>query len=263
MDYKTIVLSREEGVAVLRMNRPNSLNALDPELGGEVGQALEFCRRTREVRAIILTGTDKAFCSGGDIAYFRKFPDGDPSAPFRKLIPIFHAAIGAIRRIPKPVIAAINGAAGGGGMTLAAACDLRICTASARFRQGYTGIGLTGDGAWSLLMPLLVGFGKAMELTFLNPVFDARQALQWGFVNMVVEDAELAEKSMETARMLAQGPSRAFAIAKENLNHAVLGGFDAVLERERAGMIEGSSTADYREGISAFFDRRTPVFSGK
>jgi len=165
--------------------------------------------------------------------------------------------------MPKPVIAAINGAASGAGMSLAVACDLRMATASARFRQAYTGIGMVGDGGWTLFVPLLAGYSKAMELLLLDPVFDAHQAMAWGLVTQVVEDGQLENASMEMASRLAQGPTKAFGIAKENMNRALMAVLETQLELERSGMIAASRTSDYLEGIKAFTEKRKPDFKGR
>jgi 2-(1,2-epoxy-1,2-dihydrophenyl)acetyl-CoA isomerase len=168
-----------------------------------------------------------------------------------------------IRSMPKPVIAAINGAIGGAGMSIAAACDLRVCAASVKLRAAYTSVGLVGDGGWTLSIPLLMGFGKAFELMLLDPMFDAKQALEWGFVNMVVEDAEFEKTAMSLAVRLAKGPTTAYAIAKENLNNAMEGLIEKQLELERMGMCSDAKTKDYIEGVNAFLEKRKPNFLGK
>jgi len=165
--------------------------------------------------------------------------------------------------MPKPVIAVINGVAGGAGVSLAASCDLRICASSVKFRQAYTSIALAGDGGWSLFIPLLVGLGKAMELTLLDPVFDAQEALQWGLVTKVVDDAELQNEAMKIAARLAGGATYAYAIAKENLNRSVLGMLESQIELERTGMINASRSLDYPEGIKSFLQKKKPNFQGK
>lgn len=263
MEFENIIYSKKDGVATIRLNRPKLFNALDLKLGGELVAALEDCGDDANVRAVILTGEGKAFCSGGDIQYFKSFLDSDLSSPFRQVIKFLNLAVINIRRMQKPVIAAINGAVGGAGMSLAVACDLRIATASARFRQAYTGIGMVGDGGWTLFVPLLAGYGKAMELLLLDPVFDAQQALAWGLVTQVVEDGKLETASMDMASRLAQGPTKAFGIAKENMNRALMAVLETQLELERSGMIAASRTLDYLEGMKAFTEKRKPEFKGR
>jgi len=165
--------------------------------------------------------------------------------------------------MPKPVIASINGALGGGGFSLAAACDIRIAASSAIFRQAYTSVSLVPDGAWTLMVPMLIGLGKATELVLMDPILSAKQALEIGLVNQVVDDADLQRVTQEIAEKLAKGPTKSFAIAKENLNNAMLGLLERQLELERSGMIKAAKTADYKEGLKAFFEKREPHFTGR
>jgi 2-(1,2-epoxy-1,2-dihydrophenyl)acetyl-CoA isomerase len=172
MTFEHILLEKWDSVSVLRMNRPQSLNALSTGHLTDIVKGLEICAEDDEVRCVVLTGQGRAFCSGGDISEFRESLDTNPSEPLRQIIKLLNIAILAIRTMRKPVLAAINGAAGGAGISLAAACDLRLCAASARFRQAYTSLGLVPDGAWALLVPLLIGFSRANELIFLDTVFE-------------------------------------------------------------------------------------------
>ncbi|HOI74856.1 MAG TPA: enoyl-CoA hydratase-related protein [Syntrophales bacterium] len=263
MEFEHILLEKWDSVSVLRMNRPQSLNALSTGHLTDIVKGLEICAEDDAVRCVVLTGQGRAFCSGGDIGEFRDSLDTNPSEPLRQIIKLLNIAILAIRTMHKPVLAAINGAAGGAGISLAAACDLRLCAASARFRQAYTSLGLVPDGAWALLVPLLIGFSRANELIFLDTVFDARQALEWGLVNRVVEDPELEREVHELSGRLARGATTAFAIAKENMNHSMMDLLERQLERERSGMIRAGKTRDYQEGARAFFAKRLPEFSGK
>jgi 2-(1,2-epoxy-1,2-dihydrophenyl)acetyl-CoA isomerase len=263
MQFKNILFEKAAQTAVITLNRPESYNALNEGLFTDLARALEICADDDDTRAVILTGAGKAFCAGGDIASFREEIDTNPSDPLRQLIKILNVCILGLRALPKPVVAAVNGVVGGGGMSVMAACDLRICAASVRFRQAYTNLGLVPDGAWALTVGRLIGLNKAQELIFLDPVFGAEQALSWGLINQVVPDGDLQRIAMETAQRLAKGPTQSYAIAKENLNHAMLDLLERQLERERSGMIRAAKTADYREGLKAFFEKRPPVFSGK
>jgi 2-(1,2-epoxy-1,2-dihydrophenyl)acetyl-CoA isomerase len=263
MQFENILFDKADQIAKITLNRPGSYNAMNNGLLGDLAKALEVCADDDDTRAVVLTGAGKAFCSGGDLAAFREEIETNPSDPLRQLIKILNVCILSIRTLPKPVIAAVNGPLGGAGMSLMAACDLRICVASARFRQAYTNLGLVPDGAWALMVGRLIGFGKAQEMVFLDPVFSAEQALALGLVNHVVEDGDLQRVSQEWALKLAKGPTRAFAIAKENFNHSMLDLLERQLERERSGMIRAGKTEDYKEGLRAFFEKRAPVFSGK
>jgi len=263
MEFKKIIFQKSNNIATIKLNRPKRFNALNIELAGDLAKALDICLGDEDIRAVIITGEGKAFCAGGDMSVLKASRETNSSNLLAELIKLLNIIIINIRSMPKPVIAAINGTVVAAGMSIAAACDLRICASSAKFRQSYTGIGFTGDGGWALLVPLLAGFGKATELLLLDPLFDARQALDWGFVSNVVEDDKLEQVSIQTATKLAQGPTKAFAIGKENLNHAMLGLLEHQLELERSGMLKASKTPDSREGVDAFFEKRRPKFTGK
>jgi len=263
MEFQNILFEREGGVGMIRLNRPKNFNAIDFGLGNDLARALEICHDDDETRVVVLTGEGKAFCSGGDLKLFRENMQPHPQDIVRQLIKVFNIIIMGLRQMPKPVVAVINGPLGGGGFSLAAACDIRIAARSAIFRQAYTSISLVPDGAWTLVVPMLIGFGKATELVLLDPVLTAQQAQEWGLVNRVVDDADLWKEANEIIGKLESGPTRAFAIAKENLNNAMLGLLYRQLELERSGMIQAAKSADYREGLTAFFDKRTAVFNGR
>ncbi|MEN6465911.1 MAG: enoyl-CoA hydratase-related protein [Syntrophaceae bacterium] len=260
MQMKHVLLDKAEGVAVIRLNRPKDFNSLNYDLFRDLIKALESCADDAGTKVIVLTGEGKAFCAGGDVTLFK---EGDTGDTLRQLIKDMNTVILAIRRIPKPVIAMINGMTAGGGMSLAAACDLRICGASARFKQAYTASGLVPDGGWSILLPLLVGFGKASEMAYIDPLLSSREALDAGLVTMVVDDAELEKTVMNIARKLAGGPSVAYALVKENLNHALFSLLERQLEMEKQAMTVAGRTADVREGMNAFAEKRPPVFVGR
>jgi 2-(1,2-epoxy-1,2-dihydrophenyl)acetyl-CoA isomerase len=260
MQYDNILFTKADQVAVIKFNRPKAFNAFNFDLFNDLIKALEICGDDKDVKVIVITGEGKAFSTGGDVAMFESSPDA--SETLRQLTKLLNFAITGIRRISKPVIAMINGTVAGVGVSVAAACDLRICASSAKFRQAYTSIGLIPDGAWTLLLPLLIGFGKAQELVYLDPLLSAGEALDMGLVNQVVEDAELESTTRQIAMKLAAGPSIAYAIAKENFNQAMLGLLERQLELERSGMIRVGRTADAREGIAAFMEKRKPVFKG-
>jgi 2-(1,2-epoxy-1,2-dihydrophenyl)acetyl-CoA isomerase len=263
MDFQNIIFDRRDGVATIRLNRPKNFNAIDFGLGNDLARALEICHDDDDTRVVVLTGEGKAFCSGGDLRVFRENMQPRPQDIVRQLIKVFNIIIMGIRQMPKPVVAVINGPLGGGGFSLAAACDIRIAARSTVFRQAYTSISLVPDGAWTLVVPMLIGFGKATELVLLDPVLSAEEALRWGLVNRVVEDPELWTAAGEVISRLAAGPTRAFAIAKENLNNAMLSLLYRQLELERSGMIRAAQSADYGEGLRAFFEKREAVFTGK
>lgn len=261
MELETVLLEQSEGIAVIRMNRPREMNTLNFQLARDLLRALEICWDEAATKVVVVTGSGRAFCAGGDVAAFRAAADiGDAT---RQMTKDFDPLISGIRRMPKPVIAMVGGVCMGAGLSMAAACDLRICAVSAVFRQAYTSVGLTPDGAWSLHVPLLVGFGRASELILGDPLVDAKKAYEMGLVTEVVEDAELEAATMKRARRLAAGPLKAFAVAKDNLNRAMLGVLENQLEQERLGIMASARTADAREGIAAILEKRKPAFTGQ
>ena len=261
MVFENVLFDQSDGVAVIRMNRPKEMNTLDFGLTSDLLKALEVCWDDGGIRAVVITGSGRAFCAGGDVAAFYKSPDlGDTT---RQMTKSFDPLISGIRRMGKPVIAMINGAAMGAGLSMAAACALRICSSSATFRQAYTSVGLVPDGAWSLFVPLLIGFGRASELIFTDPVLDAKRALEIGLVNDVVNDSELEPTTLSLAKRLARGPVGSYAVAKDNLNRAMLTLLETQLEQERLGIMRAGRTKDAREGLEAMLNRRKPEFRGE
>jgi 2-(1,2-epoxy-1,2-dihydrophenyl)acetyl-CoA isomerase len=261
MQFESIVLEKSDNLGIIRMNRTKQLNTLNFQLVEEILKALEICSDDPEIKVIIITGSGKAFCAGGDVVTFNNSKDmGDT---VRQMTKTFDPIISGIRRMPKPVIAMINGATMGAGISLAAACDMRISAASAQFRQAYTSVGLVPDGAWSLMVPLLIGFGKAHELILLDPMFDSAKALEMGFINEVAEDERLEEVTKTRAAKIARGPLAAFALAKENLNNAYVGLLESQLEKERIGIMKCARTQDAKEGVSAVLEKRKPNFTGR
>lgn len=265
MPAESVLMSVREGVATVTLNRPEVLNALDLPAGEALVRAIQASRDDHAVRAVILTGAGRGFCAGGDVkAMWEGVREGkDPQDFFRDLTVPLHRLILDLRSMEKPVVAAINGATGGAGMSLAAACDLRLAAEGATFKQAYTSIGLTPDGGWTALIPQIIGSAKATELLLLDPVLDARQALALGLVHEVVPGAGVVERARAVATRLAQGPTMAFGGAKALLNAALFPDLEAQLERERQRIIRQGVTADFREGLAAFVEKRTPRFSGK
>lgn len=261
MDFESIVFEQADGIAFIRMNRPKELNTLSMSLVSDLLKAIEICWDDSSIKTVILTGNGRTFCAGGDVVTFKNSPDLGDTA--RQMTKAFNPLISGIRRMGKPVIAMINGAVMGAGLSLAAVCDLRICAASAVFRQAYTSVGLVPDGAWSLFVPLLIGFGRASEFLLLDPTIDAQKALSIGFVNEVVEDADLERITRGHAVRLSKGPLTAFAIAKENLNRAMLPLLENQLEQERLGIIRAGRTRDAKEGLESMLAKRKPDFRGE
>jgi len=261
MHLDDVIFQKADQIAFIKFNRPKAFNAVNFDLFNGLIKALETCADDRDIKVIVITGEGKAFCAGGDAVMFNSSPDMGET--IRQLTKVLNITITSIRRIAKPVIAMINGTVAGVGISIAAACDLRICASSAKLRQAYTSIGLVPDGAWALLVPLLIGFSKATELAYMDPVFGAKEALEMGLVNKVVDDSDLETTTRNIALKLAQGPVLAFSIMKENFNNALLGLLERQLELERRGIIWAARTWDAKEGIASFIEKRKPSFKGQ
>ncbi|HOV79071.1 MAG TPA: enoyl-CoA hydratase-related protein [Bacillota bacterium] len=262
MSFKDIIFTKEGPIATILLNRPGSFNALNLGIAEDMAKALEICEKDREIRVVVLTGNGKSFCSGGDIKSFEEYAGTEPDKPIRQLLDVFHRVILDIRKMPKPVLAAINGATGGAGISLALACDLRIASALAKFKLAFTSLGLTPDSGSTLFLGLMVGFARTSEMIFLDPVYDAEQALAMGLVHKVVEHDRLMEATRQWAEQLAAGATRSFAAGKVNLNHAFLTLLERQLEIERRNVLKSSLTSDYQEGLEAFLTKRKAVFKG-
>lgn len=265
MSESSVLLSVASGVATVTFNRPQVFNAFDRAMAGALVETLQHCTEERAIRAVILTGNGGGFSAGGDIKALRAHLQAGGSGPdyFRDTLAALHRIILGLRGMPKPVIAAINGATGGAGISLAAACDLRLAAARATFKQAYTTLGLTPDGGWTALLPPLIGAAKAMELLLLDPVLSAEEARAIGLVHEVVPDGDLMRRANEVAARLADGPTQAYAGAKALLNAAVFPALEAQLEREREGVMAQSGTLDFIEGLNAFVEKREAHFTGE
>lgn len=257
-----ILLEVDEAVATLTLNRPAVLNALDPPTVKELADALEGCGRDPAVRAIILAASGRAFCAGGDMKAAHKHIEGGgaPAAYFAELIQHLNRSVLALRRIEKPTIAAVNGIASGAGLSLAAACDLRIASYSARFRPAFGSIGQVPGGGWSLTVPRLLGAARAFELLYSPKVLDGHAAQALGMVTEVVPDDELATATRAKALALAGGPTTAFAGAKMLVNASTFADLEAHLDRERARILEQAETPDFRAALMTFIDGKDPKF---
>lgn len=263
MANDTVIVTKKGGICTITMNRPQSMNALNGDLMTGLLDAVQQCY-DESVRAVVLTGASKAFCLGGDIAWANTYGDGDRQAFFRDFTVPLARMISDMRQLPKPIIAAVNGICAGVGMSFAAACDIRICHSQVVFKQAYTGVGISQDGGFSQMVPLIVGLGRASEMVFLDEVITAEKALEWGFVNKVVAPEEFATEVEKMAAKLASGATQAFASSKALMNKALLPFLEVQLEAERAGVMATSLTDDYKEGIAVFTgQKKKPEFMGK
>src|SRR5262245_4510382 len=259
MTYETILYEKQNGVAKITLNRPQALNAFTAQMNQELQEALREAEQDAAVRCLLLTGAGRAFSAGQDLK--GRTPDQKGSlgeSPRERYNPI----ILRLRRSEKIVIAAVNGVAAGAGCNLALACDLRIASEEARFIQAFVRVGLAPDSGGSFFVPRLVGLSKAFELLLLGEPVDAREAQRIGLVAKVVPAAEFPALMTEVAERIARGP-RSIGLIKRALNRSLLPELEAQLEYEAELQEIAGRSADYDEGVRAFLEKRSPVFSGK
>jgi 2-(1,2-epoxy-1,2-dihydrophenyl)acetyl-CoA isomerase len=264
MSYETIDLAMRDRVGVVTLNRPDSLNALTTQVAEEFLAAVAEARRNG-ARAMVITGAGRAFSAGGDLREMRKIAEqeGKVEAFFDEPLRLLNECILLIRRSPVPFLAAVNGAASGGGCNLALACDLVVASESARFNQAFIKIALVPDCGGTFILPRLVGWKRAAELMMTGDVISAREALEMGMINSVVPDEELRPHALAMAERLAQAPTAAIARIKELLELSATTDYGGQLELERKAQIQSGQTKDFREGVAAFLEKRPPIFVGE
>lgn len=260
MTYESLRSERSEGLATIVLTRDGRPNTLDRTAITELADVAHRCAVDQGIRAVLLTAEGNTFCVGGDLPSFRKEPDL-PLA-MKQLTTHIHTVISRFVRMPKPVVVGVNGTVGGGGVGLALAGDLSVASVDATFTMAYTASGLTPDAGTSWMLPRLVGLRRAAELTLTKRTLTAQEALEWGLVTRVVPAADLAESAEELARSLAEGPTRAYARAKDLLRRSFTTSLEEQLEDEAVAIAETMATHDAREGLTAFSERRPPRFSG-
>ena len=252
-------------VAVITLNRPEARNALSDHLTPALRRMIKRCGDDPAVGALLITGAGAAFCAGGDVKGMGS-NSSKVETPFEERVADLRTRqrtlTGALVAVRKPTIAALPGPAAGAGMALALACDLRIAAESAIMSTGYARIGLTGDYGVAWLLTRLVGTSRARELMFLSERIDASRCETLGLVNRVVPDVELREAAFALAKLLAEGPSIALAHIKDNLDHALKSDFLDSMDQEAENMVRPSRTADHKEAVRAFIDKRKPAFAG-
>lgn len=257
MSETEILLSElKDHVLTLTLNRPKA-NAFNFELIAALAHALKKANINSTVRCIVLTGSGKIFSAGQDL---REFKPGEDIPIRYHLLRTYNPLILQIRQLEKPILAAINGTVSGAALGIALACDLRIASDLARFVVGFSGIGLAPDSAVSLLLPALIGLGRATEFAFTNAEITVEQALTWGLVNRTVPDAELSDQAFEWAKQLSLGPVRAMGLAKRTFNKAVLGNLEQALDYEAYIQDIAGHNPEHQEGVLAFLEKRLPNF---
>lgn len=261
MNYETLLLKRESGIATITLNRPDKMNALSPKMVHEIPQALEEVGQDKSVRCVVLTGAGKAFSAGADLDS-PIFTMTNP-ADIKEFFGPVTRTVMAIRNMPKAVIASINGPAVGGSMNMVLSCDIVIASETARFGEVFVNIGLQPDYGGTYLLPRLVGMGKAMELILTGRIFDAREAEKMGLVSQVVPPDKLESTTQQLARKLANAPPLAVAAAKTSVYQALTMSLSTALEAECRAQSMLFLTEDMKEGIKAFLEKRKPQFKGR
>ena len=252
-----------DGVATLTLNRPDRLNALSTPMLDGLLEALPRLAADAKVAVVVLTGAGRGFCAGGDVKSMAEGTSllnvNDAVARLRSRMEVSRL----LHEIPKPTIAMVNGAAAGAGLSMALACDLRVASESARFITAFAKVGFSGDCGGSSFLSKLIGTGRARELYYTGEPLNATQALALGIVREVVPDAKLLEATMALARRLANGPSVALALMKQNFNAAETGTLSELLDLEALHQVQTSRTEDHKEAAHAFVEKRPAVFKGR
>jgi 2-(1,2-epoxy-1,2-dihydrophenyl)acetyl-CoA isomerase len=262
MDFENLQFRVDGGVASIVLNRPDAANALNIPMAQELMRAIIRCDRDPEIRAVLLTGSGSMFCAGGDLRSFSSAGDQLPSL-IRELTVYLHASISRMASMNPPVVAAVQGAAAGAGMSLACSADFAVAADSARFTVAYTQVGLVPDGSATYVLPRLIGLRRAEELMLTNRVLSATEALEWGLISRVVPDEELVSESEKLATSLAAGPTRAFGAVKRLLLTTFSNGLESQMEQESREIADAAGRADAKEGIAAFLKKRKPEFVGR
>jgi 2-(1,2-epoxy-1,2-dihydrophenyl)acetyl-CoA isomerase len=253
----------DEDLLIITLNRPERRNAISVELATDLLEAVQAAALDTRARAVMLRGAAGTFCVGGDVKQMDQGKGRD--APLEQRVTQLRHLMEATRLLhdmPKPTIAAIEGAAAGGGLSLALGCDLRIAARSAVITTAFAKVALPGDFGGTWLMTRLLGSAKARELYFLCPRLSADEALAHGLLTRVVDDADLASEARAMALSLARGPSVTLGYMKRSLNLAEHASFEAVLDHEALAQTRATDTADHREAARAFVEKRAPVFHG-
>jgi 2-(1,2-epoxy-1,2-dihydrophenyl)acetyl-CoA isomerase len=263
-ESSTILWEKNEGIGIITLNRPEKYNAMSRNMLLDLGRILDEAGADESVKTLVLTGTGKAFCTGGDLVGHPSFETEDPGAVLRKQyvwegnhLPV------VLQKMEKPVIAAVNGIAAGAGMDLALACDIRLVSERAKFTEVFVRAGLMNDMGGSWTLPRIVGLGKALELILTGDTIDAQEALRIGLANHVVPHEELMIKTMELAGRFAKGPTQAYKMIKWSIYRALNTDLAAASENELFGQSFLLGTQDVKNAVKSFLEKKPPVFKGR
>jgi 2-(1,2-epoxy-1,2-dihydrophenyl)acetyl-CoA isomerase len=262
MPYEALIVDIRDHIATLTLNRPDAYNALNAQMASECLEAITQVDEDPTVRCVVITGAGRAFSAGGDV---KGFHDHLPeiATHLNHLTHLFHSAISRITRMPKPVIAAVNGVVAGGGMGLLLACDLAYAVETATLSMAYTRIGTNPDGSSTYWLPRLVGPRRALELIYTNRVLSAQEALAWGLLNGVMGPERFLDEVHAVARQLALGPTLAYARCKRLCYTSLHASLETHMANEAHELAASGNTEDFREGLMAFMEKRPPIFQGR
>jgi enoyl-CoA hydratase/carnithine racemase len=265
MNYKTILFEIKENVAVITLNRPDRLNALNFELAQDLISVFNECSNNPEIRAVILQGAGRAFSSGGDVKEMgESLSKGtNPAKFFEEPLKMINNSAIAITECPKPVIASIKGFANGAGFNLALCCDIRIASENTKFNQAFINIGLVPDTGGTYMLPRIIGLAKATELFFTGDFITANEAEKLGIINRAVPEDKLENEVWQLAQKFSRKPTLAIGKIKQLLRKTYFQDFKSQVELERELQIEIGKSEDFKEGIKAFFEKREAKFEGK
>ncbi|MCW2600484.1 MAG: enoyl-CoA hydratase [Frankiales bacterium] len=259
----SVLLDVTGAVATITLNRPDGMNSLTVEAKVALNEAVASVAADPQVRALVLTGTGRAFCVGQDLREHAALLEAGDPAPLSTVAEHYNPLVTALASLPFPTIAAVNGTAAGAGLGIACALDLRIGAAGSRYTTAFAGIGLTADSGLSWTLPRLVGAGRAAALLLLAEPFTAEQALEMGMLNMVVPPEQVLPAATELATRLAAGPTVAYACLKESLAHGADSSFVEALAKEDELQARAGATADHQNAVRSFLAKQPPVFTGR
>ena len=262
MAFEHILYDTDQGVAAIMLNRPDVLNSFNRAMASEVRQALSQAGSDAGVRAVLITGAGRAFCAGQDLA--EAMPKDGPAPDLGDIVARgYNPIVRTIRQLDKPVVCAVNGVAAGAGANLAFACDFVLAASDASFIQSFSKIGLVPDTGGTFFLPRLIGMARATALMMLADKVTAQDAVTIGLILRVVDGPNVLDEATTLARQLAARPTRGLGLIKRALNASATNGLDEQLALEAQLQAEAGSTADYREGVKAFLEKRAPVFVGR